>query len=29
MIGHSFLRGIKENVELSLSNKFGIYIQYG
>jgi len=26
MIGDSFLRGIIENVELSLSNKFGIYI---
>jgi hypothetical protein len=25
MIGDSFLRGIRENVELSLSNKFGIY----
>jgi hypothetical protein len=25
LIGDSFLRGIRENVELSLSNKFGIY----
>ena len=25
MIGDSFVRGIRENVELSLSNKFGIY----
>jgi len=25
MIGDSFLRGIRENVELSQSNKFGIY----
>jgi hypothetical protein len=25
MIGDSFLRGIRENVDLSLSNKFGIY----
>jgi len=25
MIGDSFLRGIRENVELSLSNKFGVY----
>jgi len=25
MIGDSFLRGIRENVELSLNNKFGIY----
>jgi len=25
MIGDSFLRGIRENVKLSLSNKFGIY----
>jgi hypothetical protein len=25
MIGDSFLRGIRENVELSLSNKFDIY----
>jgi hypothetical protein len=25
MIGDSFLRGIRENVELSLSDKFGIY----
>ena len=25
LIGDSFLRGIGENVELSLSNKFGIY----
>jgi hypothetical protein len=25
MIGDSFLGGIRENVELSLSNKFGIY----
>jgi len=25
MIGDSFLRGIRENVELSLSNKFSIY----
>jgi hypothetical protein len=25
MIGHSFLRGIRENVELSLNNKSGIY----
>jgi len=25
MIGDSFLRGIRENVELSLSNIFGIY----
>jgi hypothetical protein len=25
MIGDSFLREIRENVELSLSNKFGIY----
>ena len=25
MIGDSLLRGIRENVELSLSNKFGIY----
>jgi hypothetical protein len=25
MIGDSFLRGIRENVELSVSNKFGIY----
>ena len=25
MIGDSFLRGIRENVELSLSNKSGIY----
>jgi len=25
MIGDSFLRGIRENVELSLRNKFGIY----
>jgi len=24
-LGDSFLRGIRENVELSLSNKFGIY----
>jgi hypothetical protein len=26
MIGDSFLRGIRENVELSINNKFGIYI---
>jgi len=25
MIGDSFLRGIRENVELSLNNKFGIH----
>jgi len=25
LIGDSLLRGIRENVELSLSNKFGIY----
>jgi len=25
MIGDSFLRGIRENVEISLSNKVGIY----
>ena len=25
MIGDSFLRGVRENVELSLSNKFGMY----
>ena len=25
MIGDSFLRAIRENVELSLNNKFGIY----
>jgi hypothetical protein len=25
MIGDSFLRGIRKNVELSLNNKFGIY----
>jgi hypothetical protein len=25
MIGNSFLRGIRENVELSLNNKLGIY----
>jgi hypothetical protein len=25
MIGDSFIRGIRENVKLSLSNKFGIY----
>jgi len=26
MIGDSFLRGIRENVELLLNGKFGIYI---
>jgi hypothetical protein len=25
MMGDSFLRGIRENMELSLSNKFGVY----